>query len=588
MELSFCVWLICLIFAALTRCQNSEDPTSDENLLQFRSRPDLYPPRLFVNISENEVTPGYIFMAPYQSFQNSAAIYDSDGTLIWYGFGVTGSGNVHDFRLCSYNSTDHLCFFSGEQYLGYARGQATIMDTSLRTVRTVTAMNALSALDQHEFNVVGDSALTTIYTPRRFDMSAYNITSGEGWIQDSVFQDVNLTTGELSFEWSAIEHVALSESYVVPNQTEVAGTGFSAVSPWDYFHMNSVDKNQDGDYLISARHVNTLYKINGQSGEITWRCGGKLSDFEILNGLNWSSQHDARWIEYNSSTEIISFFDNASNGFSRSANHSAGYIIKIDHTASPPTVELLHSYPAPEDLPISDSQGNVQVFNPSDWSHSNVFAGWGSQPTVTEHTPDGTIIFRASVASDGKMNYRAYKFNVTLTPYDNPALYTYSQNAGADTTFYMSWNGATEVRRWRIYGRAGCENDWTLLNEVDKTGFETNFTTFGFQEFGMVEAVDANGTGLRNSTNRGISPFVPSVSLTSSCTGDGCNVATEYGVSSGQEVVAQTQPGCAALPVSVNSTVEQASQNSGTNLHSSLYSAISLASASSILIGLYL
>lgn len=582
-------WPACLLFAALASCQYSGDPTSDENLLQFKSRPDLYPPRLFVNVSGDGVTPGCIFMAPYQSFQNSAAIYDSDGTLIWYGFDVTGSaGNVHDFGLCSYNNTDHLCFFTGQQYSGYARGHAVIMDTSFDTVRTVNSLNARSAIDQHEFNIVGDSALTAIYTPQRFDLSAYNITGGEGWIQNCVFQDIDLTTGDLNFEWSAIEHVALSEGYVEPDQSEVAGTGFSATSPWDYFHINSVDKNDDGDYLISARHVSTLYKINGIDGSIIWRCGGKLSDFELLNGLNWSYQHDARWMEVNETTEIISFFDNASNGFNRSADHSAGYIIKIDHAATPPTVELLHNYPAPEDLAISDSQGNLQIFNPSDWANSNTFVGWGSQPTVTEHDPSGNIIYRANVASDGKMNYRAYKFNVTLTPHNSPALYTYAQNVNADTSYYMSWNGATEVRRWRVYARAGCDNDWTLLDEIDKTDFETNYTASGFREFGMVEAVDGSGTGLMNSTNRGISPFVPSASLTNSCSGDGCNAVNEYGTSSGQEVVAETQPGCAAVRISVNSTSSQTSENSARSLHPGLFSAITLASASSVFVGLYL
>lgn len=587
--LSLCIGLSLLKYAC---AQYSGDPFTDENLQQFKSRPDLYPPKLFVNTSEDGITPGYIFMSPYQSYQNSATIYQSDGTLIWYGFGLTSADNVHDFRVCQHNGTDHLCFFQGEQYSGYARGQAVILDTTLRPVSTISSLNARAALDQHEFNIINDtdSALVTIYQPQPYDLSAFNITDGQGWIENGLFQDINTTSGELMFEWSAIDHVALTESYVAPNQSEVAGTGFSPLSPWDYFHINSVDKNEDGDYLVSARHVSTLYKINGTDGSIVWRCGGKLSDFELLNGLNWSYQHDARWVHSTGTVDIISLFDNASNGFNRSANHSAGYVISIDHGSN--TVDLLNNYPAPDDLQISDSQGNLQILNPSNWSDSNVFLSWGSQPTVTEQTSDGTIIYRAAVASDGKMNYRGYKFNITLNPHDSPALYTYSQDGNSSTIYYMSWNGATELRKWRIYGRAGCNNDWTLLDEVDKTDFETNYTSRGYQEFGMVEAVGANGTGLRNSTNRGVKAFVPSSAISGSCNGDGCNAVTSYADAPGQAVVAEIESGCPALAVQTATITADAANGSPTNgaahIHPHILSAISMGVAVTCFFGLVL
>lgn len=576
---------------ATTVIAQDQDPLGD-NYWQFKSRPDLYPSKLFVDTAEDGVTPGYIFMAPYQSPQQSATIYEQDGTPVWFGWGATGGAGVHDFKVCQYNGSDHLCYFEGYQYLGFARGQDVILDTNLRPVKTVTAMNGMGAIDQHEFKVVNDSALTTIYHPMRYDLSAFNVTDGQGWIQNGVFQDHNLTTGELNFEWSAIEHVALSESYVDANQSEVAGSGFSALSPWDYFHMNAVDKNDDGDYLVSARHTSTLYKINGQTGEIIWRCGGKLSDFQLQNGLNWSYQHDIRWVSYNASTDILSFFDNASNGFNQSSEHSAGYIIKLNHDASPPTVELLKSFPAPEDLPISASQGNLEILNRDDWANSNAFLNWGNQPCVTEHAPDGTILYRAAVASDGQMNYRGFKFNITLTPYDTPALYTYATSSDDDTTYYMSWNGATEVAQWRIYGRAACDSDWTMIGETPKNGFETNYTAQGYQEFGMVEAVTANGTGLKNSTNKGVTAFVPSASLSQKCSADGCPTVDAYGISTGQEVVAGTRAGCAALAISTTgTTAAQESESTQTNAAmtgSGITSTASISIMAMLVIGLML
>lgn len=68
------------------------DPYSDPNIWKFRSRPDLYPTRIFVDTNEPGVTPGYIFTGIYQGYQNSAAIYDLNGEVVWFGFGSTGAG----------------------------------------------------------------------------------------------------------------------------------------------------------------------------------------------------------------------------------------------------------------------------------------------------------------------------------------------------------------------------------------------------------------------------------------------------------------------------------------------------------------
>merc|ERR1711981_1343271 len=92
-------------------------------------------------------------------------------------------------------------------------------------------------------------------------------------------------------------------------------------------------------------------------------------------------------------------------------------IIKLDHSTDPPRATLLQSFPAPEGNTISSSQGNVQLLgNNSDWATSNAFIGWGSQPYVTEHLPNGTVIYQANVNADGPMNYRAFKFNLTTNP----------------------------------------------------------------------------------------------------------------------------------------------------------------------------
>lgn len=475
-------------------------------------------------------------MAPYQTAQQSIYIYDNNGNLVWSGFGETGPGPNHNFHVCPINGTDQLCYFTGYQNSGYARGHGVIMNNKLTTIAGVQSQGGLPANDQHEFNIVdnGKSALVTVYEPVHYDLSAYNITSGQGWLLNSWFQEVEIATGNLLFEWDALSHVAIDQTYVFPNSTDVSGTGLGVVTPpdgpWDYFHINSIDKFPNGDYLISGRHVSAIYRISASTGNIVWQLGAPLSSFSLAAGFNFSFQHDARVVSDNSNTTILSIFDNASDQFNQSSRYSSGKIIHIDHTAKHAT--LLKEFVSPNEF-ISDSQGNVQIFDKANWESSNVFCGWGSEPYISEYTPDGKMVQEGHFAYYySSMSYRSFKFNYTTDPMDAPAAYVYAHNSSARAVVYVSWNGATEVRSWRVYKGESKTGPWSGVGTVQKDGFETVWTAPGFQAWTLVEAVDAKGKGLRNMT-RGVGTFVPGPVLAKVCDGSGCPVALGYSSGSG-------------------------------------------------------
>ncbi|KIX09280.1 uncharacterized protein Z518_00359 [Rhinocladiella mackenziei CBS 650.93] len=500
-------------------------------LSQYKSRPDIYAP--FLNISlfdEDAVTPGYIFLGPYQTFQEAIYIYDNRGNLVYSGFGSTGGGPSHNFHVCSVDGTDHLCFITGAQNDGYVRGYAVILDDSLTTRTSIHSQGGLANFDEHEFHVLDDgTSLFTLYQPEHYDLTDYDITAGQGWIMNNFFQHIELGTKRLLFEWSALDHVPLSESFVMPNSTEVSGTGFSSTSPWDYFHINAVDQNADGDYLVSARHTCTVYKVSGQDGHIIWRLGGATSDFSFAPGLNFSFQHDARFREENETTTIISLFDNASNGYNQTSRHSAGMLLKLDHTTG--TVSLVQDFIAPDEM-ISASQGNIQLLGRNqDWRTSNVFLGWGSNAYISEYTPDGRMVQQGHFATTGSMNYRAFKYNLTTNPTDAPALYTYAHNTSAPTSYWMSWNGATKPAQWRIYASTSRTGPWTVVDTVDRNGFETHFTAPRYHAWSLVESLDADGNALKNNT-RPIRTFVPSPELAALCDSLSCPTAESYDESS--------------------------------------------------------
>lgn len=244
-----------------------------------------------------------------------------------------------------------------------------------------------------------------------------------------------------------------------------------------------------------------------------WQLGGKHSDFS--QNFNFSYQHAVRFVSENSTTTVISFFDNASDGFNSSAYYSEGKVVAINNSTMNAT--LLQAFPnthpkGPNDTSgglLSPSQGNLQLL-----PNGNTFLGWGANAFISESTSDGNTVLSAYFATTGALNYRAYKFNFTSAPGDAPALYSYAHNDSAPTVFYASWNGATEVASWTYYGGASATS-LQRLGSSTKNGFETISSQPGYHQFTLVEAVARNGTALRNSSVT--TAFVPGTLLSSTC-----------------------------------------------------------------------
>lgn len=426
-------------------------------------------------------------------------------------------------HVCRYKNADHLCFFQGEQQKGYCRGHGIILDDQYRIVRSMQSGGGMSSSDMHEFRLVdgGKSALMTVYQQRQFDMTPWNIKTGVGWIMESVFQEVDVETSRIIFEWRSLDHVDPSVSYTYPDHTDTSGNGLEPHSPWDYFHINSIDKNADGDYLVSSRHTSCIYKISGQNGTVLWRLHGANPSFHNIN-FSFSQQHDARWLSENSTHTLLSLYNNGYNGFNRTHEYSSGMVILIDHRDRTAT-QIKEFAPVNNDM-ISSSQGNLQIL-----PNQNAFIGWGNNAYVSEHDTDGNILFWGYIAKDVVMNYRALKFEWTGNPTDQPALWTYSKTteSSSQTTFYVSWNGATRVARWKLFGAQNETGPYQLLAEVYKRGFETSYTQAGYYPWTYAEAISADGVTLERSVN--MFTFVPSPELVGFCHDYACDNAPGYG-----------------------------------------------------------
>lgn len=118
--------------------------------------------------------------------------------------------------------------------------------------------------------------------------------------------------------------------------------------------------------------------------------------------------------------------------------------------------------------------------------NGNTLMGYGDEPYIKEYGPSGDVRWSAQFAGyDLGQSYRAYKQEWHATPSTRPSLVVskatteddLEQCAGQSSTLrgYVSWNGATDVEKYRVYAGSDA-NSLKLLGDIDKKGFETKFS----------------------------------------------------------------------------------------------------------------
>ncbi|HEV2094280.1 MAG TPA: arylsulfotransferase family protein [Rubrobacter sp.] len=439
----------------------------------FRSRPDLRPPAVRVLENRRGTAPGYIFLAPKKDpdetgpGQDGPMIVDNDGRPVWFRPAPPGEPDTMDFKAQSYKGRPVITWWEGV-HDGFGDGEYVVFDESYREVARVRAGNGLNG-DHHEFLISArGTALVTIYAETPMDLSAYGGPK-DGLVMDGVVQEIDIETGEVLFEWHSLEHVDVGESYYDPVNVPT--------NRFDYFHINSVDVDTDGNLLVSARRTSAVYKIDRQSGEVIWRLGGKRSDFEMGEGTDFAYQHDAR----RRPDGTITLFDNY--GPKGEEDRSRAVVLEVDEEAM--KAALVREYFAPAGMPIADTQGNVQIL-----PDGNVFVGWGSEPYFSEFSHEGEILFHAAFAPWGE-SYRAFRLPWSGRPDDAPTVTTAGGREGK-TTLYASWNGATEVAAWQVFA-GPAPDDLRLVNSVPRRGFETVIEVETTEPYVGVRGEDRSG-----------------------------------------------------------------------------------------------
>jgi hypothetical protein len=287
--------------------------------------------------------------------------------------------------------------------------------------------------------------------------------------------EIDVKTGHVLFEWHALGHIALGESYSRFNPR----TG----SPVDYAHVNSVALDDDGNVLVSARNTSAVYKINRQTGRILWRLGGKRSTFKLPKFARFLGQHDFTRAQDGTYT----LFDNA-NLIPPAKWTSRALVFSVDPGAH--KARLLHAFRQPQGRGTT-TQGGVQ-FLPDD----HYMVGWGGGiRDFSEFAPDGRLVFDAHFVP-AVHSYRAYRSSWQAKPDRKPDMKVLTRKGR--TVAYISWNGATDVADWQVLAGSSPES-MTVVAKAARRGFETSIRLPKSAGYFAAQAVSDSGKVLAGS-----------------------------------------------------------------------------------------
>jgi hypothetical protein len=332
-----------------------------------------------------------IFIAPQGcGYASGPEILSSTGKVIWF-HALPQGEYATDFRTQTYEGKPVLTWFQGSGLTG----TDVIVNDRYQQIAAVRAGRGYDT-DFHEFLITpSNTALILADT-----FATANLTSMGGPADQKVFdgivEEVDISTGRVLFRWDSADHVPYRDSHLpLPA---------SAATPWDWFHINAVHLDTDGNLLINSRYTWTTYKVDSQTGKIIWELGGRQSTFRLRAapgqqldsaGEIFAFQHDPEAIGDGEYT----FFDDESDGTTTLLPYSRVVTVRLSLATRVAT--LVQSVRQPEGQSAS-AEGNAQTLSDGD-----LFVGWGSLPYISLFSSSGRLLFNAELPS-GVHTYRAY------------------------------------------------------------------------------------------------------------------------------------------------------------------------------------
>jgi hypothetical protein len=386
--------------------------------------------------------------APHR--QQALMMLRNDGRLLWY---RVRRGYVRDLKTVRLRGRGLLAFY---QFRARRRSHYVLMDRHYRVVRRVFPGNGLR-MNMHELQITRrETAYFGAY-------QAVRVRGVRGLVTDFVLQELDLRTGQVLFEWHALDHVPLSASYE-PRPRDGAS--------WDYFHGNSIDApgRRGRTIVASARNTSAVYGIDRRTGRVRWTFGGRRDEFGLLRdhpAWQFCGQHDVRRL----GGRRLQLFDDGGRGLNPGACplHPAR-VMRFRLPRRRHAVALLSTIPSGVLSPGGAGffPGGLGSAQPQ--RHGGVFVSWGTAGVLSDVRPGGRVGFALRL---GRYSYRAVRAPWIGRPRDRPRI-AVRRRPGGVVDVWASWNGATNVRWWRVVAGPSRHRLRPVGRRVRFAGLETH------------------------------------------------------------------------------------------------------------------
>lgn len=360
-------------------------------------------PKVTVSVN-NRPAPGCLFLENGIDVPPFTMILDNAGSVLWY-----RQGRMYDFKVQP-NGSITWCTEDGAGFHAF--------DQNFQYLKTYKTVNGY-ATDGHELRVFADGTYFMIgYRTNLVDMSRYIEGSTNAIVRETVLQEFT-AADELILQWRPWDNY------------DIRNCGI------DFAHLNSIELDDDGHVLVSARQLSEVTKIHRDTGEIIWRLSGEHSSFRFiddpLNGMSW--QHHITAL--GNGRYLV--FDNG-NDHSPQVSRAVEY--QLDLTEM--TGTLAWQY---RDTPDRYTHwlGSAQRL-----TNGNTLINFArpEYPKVVEVDSKGEKRFQLSL-SPGSFAYRAFRFpwNGVLA-----APYLVVEPQADNVTLIFNRFGDTNVAYYRVYG----------------------------------------------------------------------------------------------------------------------------------------
>ena len=348
----------------------------------------------------------YVIAPVHHAGADFMVVVDSHGTPVWWWLPSPATYGPVDGKLLPDGTLAWARWYGDHFGVGKSRYEVRRPDGSLvRFVRTVG-----SPTDTHDMQMLpnGNYLVNTFRRRCCEDLSSHGGPS-KADVFDGEIQEIT-PGGRRVWRWNTKDHIPTWWT----TGDEKKGVGWWALEmsatpnrppaerAYDLVHLNSVEvdppsRGAGGDGLIvSARHIDSVFRIDRATGEIDWKLGGRHVPGKSLKVLGqhqtplFSGQHDARLWKDGS----LTVYDNGS--YRDRAPEADRFVID----PAKRTARLVERIRNPK-IGKSNAVGSARKLARGNW-----VIDWGGNAYVTEQREDGSIV-REIKFLDGRGTSRA-------------------------------------------------------------------------------------------------------------------------------------------------------------------------------------